>query len=85
MVIEEEWFDDMILTDGATFPTPLIKRAETRVNQKIKFSHDTKQCIREIAIKNGWNTHILQIFREICDVNVFSKEIFSVDYQNIFN
>ena len=34
MFIEEEWFDEMNLTDGATFPTPLIRRAKTRVNQK---------------------------------------------------
>ena len=31
------------------------------------FPRDTKQRIREIAIKNGWNTHILQIWRDIPD------------------
>ena len=28
VVIEEEWFDDMNLTDGATFPAALIKCAQ---------------------------------------------------------
>ena len=37
LVIEEEWFDNMNLTDGATFQTALIKRAKTRVNKKIFF------------------------------------------------
>ena len=35
VVVEEEWFDHMNITDGATFPKALIKRAKTRVNQKI--------------------------------------------------
>ena len=35
MVIEEEWFNDMNLINGATFPTALIKGAKTRVNKKI--------------------------------------------------
>ena len=34
VVIEEEWFDAINFTDGATFPTDLIKLAKTRVNQK---------------------------------------------------
>ena len=45
MVIGEEWFDDMNLTDGETFTTPLIKRAKTRVRPKIFFPRDTKQQI----------------------------------------
>ena len=59
MVIEEEWFDDMNLTDGATFPTALIKRAKSRFNKKINLPYDTKRCIREISINNGWNRHIV--------------------------
>ena len=46
MVIEEEWFDETNLTDGSIFPAALIKRAKTRVNQKINFPRDTKQRIR---------------------------------------
>ena len=34
VVFEGEWFYDMNLTDGATFPTALSKYAKTRVNQK---------------------------------------------------
>ena len=60
VVIEEEWFDDMNLTDGATFTMDLIKRAKNMVNQKIFFMRDTKWRIQGIAIKNGSNT---QIFR----------------------
>ena len=59
MVVKKEWFDYINLTDGATFPTDLIKRAKTRVKKKIKFPCDTKQRIREIAIHNGWNTQIV--------------------------
>ena len=51
MVIEEEWFDDMNLTDGATFPMDLIKHTKTTVNQKIKNSRDTMKHIGEIVIK----------------------------------
>ena len=43
VVVEEEWFDDMNLTDGETFLTDLIKRAKNRVNQKIIFLRDTKR------------------------------------------
>ena len=67
VVIEEEQFDDMNLTDGATFPKGLIKRAKTRVNQKIQFPHDTKQHIRESAINNVWSTQVVQILHEIQD------------------
>ena len=73
MVIEEEWFDDMSLTDDATFLTSLIKRAETRVNQKIIFLRDTKRCIQEIAINNGCNTHFFRVLREILDRNFLFK------------
>ena len=75
MVIEEEWFDDTNLTNGTTFPTPLIKCAKTRANQKINFLRDTKQYTCKISIKNGWNTHITHILHDISDVNFFSKEI----------
>ena len=60
----EEWFDSINLTDGETFPKALIKRTKSIVHQKIKLQHDTKRGIREIAIKNGWNTPILQILSE---------------------
>ena len=53
VVIEEEWFADINLTDGETFPKALIKRAKYRFNQKIKSSRDTKRRIREISINNG--------------------------------
>ena len=46
VVIEEEWFYGMNLTDGATLPTPLIKRAKTRVKNKINFPRDTKRRIQ---------------------------------------
>ena len=57
----------MNLTDGATFPMPLIKCAKIRVNQKIIFPRETKRRIQEIAINNGWNTQIVHILREIRD------------------
>ena len=50
MVVENEWFDGTNLSDGATFPTALIKRAKKKVNQNIKFLRDTKQYIRKISI-----------------------------------
>ena len=65
MIIDEEWFDDIILTDGATFTMPLIKCAKTRVNQKIKFPCNTKRCIQAILINKYCNTSIVQILREI--------------------
>ena len=43
MVVKEEWFDEMNVTDGVAFPKTLIKRAKTRVNQKIKYPHITKR------------------------------------------
>ena len=46
VVLEEEWFDDITLTESATFPVALIKREKTRVNQKIKFPRCTKRRIR---------------------------------------
>ena len=56
-MIEEEYFYDMNLTCGATFPVALIKRAKTRFN--LKNPRDTKRRIREITINNTWNTHIV--------------------------
>ena len=67
MVIEEEWFDDINLTDGATFSVYLIKREISRFSQKINFLPDTKRRIRLIVINYGWNTHIVQILQEIRD------------------
>ena len=54
MVIEEEWFSDMNLTDGATFPTALIKREKSIFN--FENPCDTKQRILIILINNGCNT-----------------------------
>ena len=64
----------MNLTDVETFSTALTKHSKNRVNQKIKFPLDTKRCIREIAIQNAWNTHSVQILREICIGNFIFKE-----------
>ena len=64
VVIEEEWFIDMKLTDGATFPTALIKRAKLIFNQKMKIPRDTEQHTQEISTNNGWNTQVIQILRE---------------------
>ena len=62
--IEEEWFDYIILTNSLTFTTALIKYAESRFNQEIKFPLNTKQYIQEIAINNDWNIHIVHILLE---------------------
>ena len=48
VVVEEEWFADMDLTDGATFPMALTKQSKSRSNQKIKFPCDTKQYIQKM-------------------------------------
>ena len=74
MAILKKWFDDTNLTDGAKFPTALIKCAITRFNQKIKFRRDTKRRIREIAIKIV-GTHILSRYcmRYVME-NFLSKE-----------
>ena len=73
IVIEGEYFDDMDLTDGATFLTDLIKRAKNRVNKRIIFPRDTRRRIRDIAINNGRNTQIVQILYEIHDRNFLFK------------
>ena len=57
----------MNLTDGVTFPVPLIKHVKTRFNQKIKFPRDTKRRIQKIVINIGWNTHMVHILCEIRD------------------
>ena len=41
VVVEAEWFYNISLTDGSTFPTTLTKRAKLRLNQKL-FSHVTQ-------------------------------------------
>ena len=56
VAIEEEWFSGMNLTDGATFPTALIKRA--KINNQQENSRNTKWRIQEIKINNGWNTQL---------------------------
>ena len=53
VVIEEELFDAMNLTDVTTFPTALIKYAKTIFNIIIKFPCDTRRHIGNILIKNG--------------------------------
>ena len=53
----------MNLTGGETFPTP----------HKIKFPLDTRLHIREIALNNDCNTHIVHILRKILDSNFFSN------------
>ena len=63
----------MNLTDGATFPTTLIKRVKNRVNQKINLPCDTKRRIRETAINNVWNTQLVQILHAIRDKSFLSK------------
>ena len=45
VVIEEEWFYDMNVTDTSTFQMAIIKHAKSRFNQKINFPRDTKICI----------------------------------------
>ena len=53
----------MNLTDGANFPTALIKCATSRFNQKINYPREKKQRIQENSINNDWNTQIVQILR----------------------
>ena len=73
----------MNLTDGKTFPTALIKFAKTIFNQKIEFPRDTKRRIKKITINTGCNTHIFRYcVRNV--MKVLKKDIFSVDYQNLF-
>ena len=45
VVIEEECFPDLNLTDSETFLTALIKREKLRFNQIINFPCDRKQRI----------------------------------------
>ena len=61
VVIEEEWFSGMNLTDGAKILTVLIKPAKTRVNQKVTFPRDTKRRTWEISIKWLEHTYYLDI------------------------
>ena len=71
VVIEEEWFSDMNLTDDLTFLKVLIKHAKYIINQKIPC--DTQQNIHKIAMNNIWNTPIVQILREKCDAKFLFK------------
>ena len=64
VVIEEEWFADINLTDGAIFTPALIKREKSRLNPKIYFPFNTKWCIRYIAINNGCNKKVVKILCE---------------------
>ena len=79
--IEESYKDQIIGHIVKSVTAALIKCSKYRFNQKIL--HDTKQRIQEIAINNGWNTHIVQILHEKSDANLFSKEIVYVDYPNL--
>ena len=73
VVIKEEQFDDINLTDGATFITALISSEKLILNQNINFPLDTKRCIRKIPINNGWNTQIVHILCEECDGKIIFK------------
>ena len=53
----------MDLTDGATFPTALIKCAKSRL-YILKKSRDTKRFVHIITINNGWNARFIQILCE---------------------
>ena len=53
MVIGEEWFSVMNLTDGENFTASLIKREKFIINQRINFPRDTKRHLRKIATHNG--------------------------------
>ena len=64
----------MNLTDGTTLLMALIKRAKPRINEKIKFTRDTKQRIRKISRNNSWNTQVVQILREEFDGKFLFKE-----------
>ena len=75
MVINEEWFYDTNLTDGAIFLMSLIKRKKSK-NQLKNLPCDTNQHIWGIAMYNGWNTHIFQILRGEHDGKFISNEIF---------
>ena len=63
----------MNLNDGTTLAMELIKRAKYRINKRIKLTRDTEQCVREIAINNGWIIHIFHILREKRDENFLFK------------
>ena len=75
MVIEEEWFYDINLTGGSTFPPALIKCAKFRFNKQKYFPRDTNQRIRKIVIKMV-GTHGLSIYfiRNVM-VNFISNKI----------
>ena len=73
MVIEEEWFSDISLTNDATFPEALIKRANSIFNQKIKFPRDPMLLVHKNAIKSGCNTQVVQILCEERGGKIHSK------------
>ena len=76
--IEEEWFDDTHLTNGATFLTALIKRAKYRFNHEITLPCETKLCILEMASNNGKKKVSIYCVRNKMDDFVLN-EICSVD------
>ena len=75
VVIEEEFFSDMNLTDGATFAKTLIKRAKSIINQK-SISHVTQSNVYAKFQYTMVGTH--RLFR-YCTINMmvsfFSKEM----------
>ena len=75
VIIEEERFADINLTDGTTFLTDLIKFEKSIFNQNISFPRDTNQHMHEISIKMA-GTHWLSIYYENnWMIHFFSKEI----------
>ena len=61
VVIEEAWFSDTNIYDIYIFILAFIKLSKIRNKKK---SCDKKRCICNIAMNNGWNTHISQILND---------------------
>ena len=70
MLIEEGWFHDMNLTDGATFLIALIKRAKTRFNQKINFRVTQSVACRKLQ-QTMFGTHRLSRYCLIYTMEIF--------------
>ena len=83
--IEEEWFDDMNIAVDATFLTTPLKREKSIFNQKVLFPHDTKQRKWEIAMSNGWNTHVSRYCVKNMMEMFVSKGNLSVYYQSLLD
>ena len=74
----------MNLTDIDNFPETIIKRARLILNLKFCL-HNLKQCICTIAIKNGCNTHTVQVLSEECDGIFYFYVNPILDYQILLN